>query len=694
ITFGGFHFRWSFVDEWPQLLDVLRQIVESCHRYGIKVIEHHSAILTHNPQGEEEWAWTMRVRHKQGVDLTRHPGFMRGLREGDLLYKGVWLSQMRQIDPRTGQFARTNYRGWALCFNNPLWRKLYFEHLEEIYATGVDGIMTDDIQFWPVGFGCGCPHCRRAFTEATGYEMPPNGLDDPEFYGNMDNPAYRAWIIWRTQSTAEHHQRVTEHFRRLGYELCRPFYSSSDTTTWAVQGLGGMVENVAHLMSTVFTEVCSFDAQAHAWPWEGAEAQHRNALARRHGIPSMCLFYPHNKEENLFCWALTKSWGQRYWGCNSQLSFQEETEMLKPTFTFEAAHPEIYERPESLAEVGVLFSAQTRNTYKGMDDQFYVREWCGWCETLMRANIPYDVITDPDLAERRYLERLRLLILPNAAHLSSKQLAALEAFVRAGGKAILTHETGCYDEMGTRRADYPLAKLIGAALEGTSEQASVWRPLPGAPIPSSKLHSSAPVALFRPLDAQPWAILEGTDYAAVFVHPYGQGQVLTFAGKPGLMSWIGKPAILSPDPQVPPTGHLVNYDRNEAVVELMLACVRYLLGSRPLLLVKGAPDGLLVSLYRQRGNALAIHLVNAAGTLADNHREIPVPAPLSFPKLETLPGGAPAIELRIRFPGERAALFSPERKERLELPVRREKDYTVISLPAEGIHCYSVIHLR
>ena len=694
ITFGGFHFRWSFVDEWPQLLEVLRRIVESCHRYGIKVVEHHSAILTHNPQGEKEWEWTFNVRRDGGVDPKRHPGFMRGLREGDLQYKGVWLSQMRQIDPRTGQFSRTNYRGWALCFNNPLWRKLYFEHLEEIYACGVDGIMTDDVQFWPIGYGCGCPYCRGEFHEATGYEMPPTGMDDPDFYGNMANPAYRAWILWRTESTAAHHRRVTKHFRELGLELCRPFYSSSDTTTRAIQGLGGMVENVAELMSTIFTEVCSVEAQGHCWPREGAEAKHRSALSYRYGVPPMCLFYPHNSQENLLCWALTKSWGQRYWGCNSRLTLQEEAKMLKPAFSFEAAHPEIYQRPEPVSEVGVLFSAQTRNTYKGMDDRHYVREWCGWCETLMRANVPFDVIIDPDLAERRYFDRFKVLILPNAAHLSDDQITALTAFIEGGGKVIITHETGRYDQTGALRPRHPLSEIIGADCEGVRDQSSIWEPIHGAPVPlSERVESKEPVVLLRPhSDAHVWVELADTEYAAVTYHNYGEGAVLTFAGKPGLMTWIDNPTQHRPDPNHPVESHSVNYDRNEPMAAFMVKCVNYLLGENRLLVTEGVPDGILLGVFRHQDRTV-IHLVNVAGTLANNHKTIPNPAPLHFPNPATLSGGSPVMTIKLRCPGEKAVLVSPEFEGERKISLRREGNYGIVQVPSELLRCYSVVSI-
>lgn len=697
ITFGGFHFRWSFVDEWPMLLEMLKKIVESCHNYGIKVIEHHSAILTHNPQGEKEWEWTKFVRGNISsgkVELERHPGFMKGIKNGDLQYKGIWLSQMRQIDPRTGQFSRTNYRGWALCFNNPLYQKLYFEHLEKIYACGVDGIMTDDIQFWPVGYGCGCPYCREKFTSNTKYEMPPNGLDDKNFYGNMNNPAYRAWVLWRTKSTAEHHRRVTSHFRKLGLELCRPLYSSSDTSTWAIQGLGGGVENNLDICSTIFTEVCSVEAQGHCWVRVGAEAKHRSALSYRQGVPPMCLFYPHNKQENLLDWALTKSWGQNYWGTRNELSLKEETEMMQPVFSFENAHPEIYEKPEPISEVGILFSSRTRTLYKGMNDRYYVQEWAGWCEALMRANIPFDTIIDPDLEEKRYFERLKLIILPNTALLGEAQIQAVEEFVKEGGKLILTHESGLYNEEGSPYKEYPFSDIIGADYIKTKTVSLNWELIQIAPefVPKAINGKEAVVLLKEREDAKVWMRFKGTNSPALIYHRYGKGEVITFAGKPGTINYIASPSIYRPDPENPNLvdHYIVNYDRDEDLANLMIGCVKNLLGGNPLLITEGVPDGILVSAFKVK-KGIAVHLVNVAGTLSDNHKEIPVASPLNFPNPASLAGGSSTMRIKIRCKEKNAVLLSPEFKKEDVLNCEREGEYIVIKVPSQKVHCYSAV---
>ncbi len=64
---------------------------------------------------------------------------------------------------------------------------------------------------------------------------------------------------------------------------------------------------------------------------------------------------------------------------------------------------------------------------------------------------------------------------------------------------------------------------------------------------------------------------------------------------------------------------------------------------------------------------MMIHLVNAAGILADSGKTGSLPAPLKFPRLDKLPGGRPAINITVRHPGVRAELLSPEFTGRREL---------------------------
>jgi len=72
-----------------------------------------------------------------------------------------------------------------------------------------------------------------------------------------------------------------------------------------------------------------------------------------------------------------------------------------------------------------------------------------------------------------------------------------------------------------------------------------------------------------------------------------------------------------------------------------------MLGENRLLVTEGVPDGILLGVFRHQDRTV-IHLVNVAGTLANNHKTIPNPAPLRFPNPATLSGGSPVMTIKLR----------------------------------------------
>ncbi|MDD5678724.1 MAG: beta-galactosidase trimerization domain-containing protein [Kiritimatiellae bacterium] len=700
ITFGGFHFRWNFVDEWPGMLRMLKRLCASCHSCGIKVVEHHSAVGCFHPMGEKERRNILSYMRKNRVDPDKHPGFLKILNDGDKEYKGVKYSSMRQIDPRTGQFARSGYSSYPFCHNNPDWQRLYFEHLKDIYACGVDGIMTDDVGFWLRDYACGCIHCREKFKQDTGHEMPPSGIDGENFYGNPENPVNRVWVLWRIECHREHQQRVFDHFRGLGLELARPMYSSSNTNHFGPRGTGMALDNLDGLYSTIFTEVNESDVQAHCWLRIGAESSQRSALARRNGVPPMCLFYPHNVEENLFCWAMTKTWGQNYWGTNWGMKLKKETAMLARTFSFEKKNPRLYEPLESIAEVGVLFSAKTvwlhndtdaNPDYIRMSDPASTDCWAGWCEALMLANIPFDTFGDNDLEERRYFNKFRLIIVPNAVCLSDKAIASLKEFARQGGKLIITHQSGLKDETGAWRKKYPFADLIGAEYRGILQKSPPWIATKQSKPAVAKCNCpQAPAAVFSlHEDVEKLMVLAGGKGPALFRRQYGKGEVIVFAGKPGRLVCVNRHKRFEKDGK---RFAKIDFRMNSQVKSLMKATVTSLLPDLSFE-TEDVPEGFITGVFAG-GNHAVIHVTNVAGTLADTGKTVSIPAPLRFPRADTLPGGGRTMLLKIRGDGQRAVLRSPEFSGEKELVVRKEDEYTVIELPAKSVKCYSVIEIK
>lgn len=704
ITFGGFHFRWNFIEEWPLLLKTLKKICSSCHRHGIRVVEHHSAILQSFPVGDAEWAslgndFNNGVAGAAPVQINRHPSVLRMLETGDAEFGGVKLSALRQIDPRTGNFARTAYRGWALCYNNPDWQRLYFGHLAEIYTCGIDGIMTDDIQFWPSGYGCGCLHCRRLFEAETGCRLPPNGRDNSDFYGNFENAGYRRWLVWRIGQQRKYQERLFAHFRLNGLELARPLYSSSDTNSYRPVGVGSSLAEMDGLFSTIFTEVNADDVQAHCWLRIGVESSQRSALARRNAVPAMCLFYPNNQAENEFCWGLTKLCGQNYWGTNPALRLKAEARMLAPAFQFEKKHPELYSRPESVAEIGVVYSARTVWLHRDADaapDPILMSDpastdcWAGWCEMLLLQGIPFDTLLEREMDENDSWMRYRVVVLPNVVCLARRTTDALLNYVHNGGRLIVTHQTGMKDETGRWKTKHPLEGLLRVRYVGVWKNAPDWMPVAGRHDLKTCRVPGVPCMNWRAQSGLDVWMRTGQSSVAVGRVQYGRGEVIMFAGKPGRIVCVNRHRRYMRGGQRYAS---IDYRMNAAVLRVMRLAVNEL-NPEPILRVSAYSACRVVSGLYRHGERIVLHVMNIAGVMADSGKEVPVPAPLSFPRLDRLRGGLGEFVFAVRTLKTCACLYAPSLRDAVALKVSRSDAYLEIHVPLRVIGCYQVIEIK
>ncbi len=162
------------------------------------------------------------------------------------------------------------------------------------------------------------------------------------------------------------------------------------------------------------------------------------------------------------------------------------------------------------------------------------------------------------LLEPSQIDQYRTLILPNIAALSEAQCRQLEGFVERGGGLVATFETSLYDEWGTRRKDFGLAKLFGAAFEGAVDQRMqnsyltleknadgsyhpLLKGLEGVPRIINgvrRVHAKATGPMKPPLTLIPsypdlpmedvWARVPKTDIPMAFCRDFGKGRVVYF----------------------------------------------------------------------------------------------------------------------------------------------------------------------
>ena len=662
ITFSCTHFRWSFRRNWDQLTGVLAEIVRACHEHGIAVTEHHSSHLTFNPLDEEGEKFMDRVLSVRKSSRDSWP-YIREDCEAEPLIGGVPLSSFRQIDGRTGEWARSSYQGWCMCFNNPDYRRAYFRYLETLYDTGIDGIMTDDVQYFGLDpetnrwHACACGHCRRIFRERNGYELPPPGKEWNDWHSDYDEPGYLAWLKFRLDSTRDFHRAVKEHYEGLGLRPLRPNYCSSvlnrNPSAYTLETLPDL--------DWVFQENCFSSIIRYSWPDWAVEAAHRFAVGRRRNIPAMSMFYPDRPDSMNFSWALAMSWGHLYLATPEGASLNEEEKALRD---FEKKHDRLLHRARKTASIAFYDSRANRQLYRHAESRS-LRGLRAWMQACFRDNISFDLLKPEELESATGYD---VLVLNETAIMSDKEFETVRSFAENGGKVVWTGKTGILTPEGTKRPADFLHTLWG--------RRDVIVPVDGE-------------------DPLKWEI--------------GEGVLITVAGDFGLGPL--EPVVRADRWQASevrvPYQPLTGEEReNRGAITAFLKGFVTAAGrsdkserSWSTLKVSEAPDGLVITLFETGdGSTLVVHLVNTCGALDTapgslvGHSD---PAPLP-----TLAGFAP-FNIEITFPARMrtsqvhsAYLHAPTLEKSAELTWTEDGGSLSVKVDPGLIEFYGLIEIR
>ncbi|MFA7672931.1 MAG: hypothetical protein WCY62_03655, partial [Clostridia bacterium] len=462
IGFSCTHFRWSFYRYWDQINACIGKIVKACKKYGIMYIEHHSSHLTFNPLIEEDYTFMNSMMEKRGSSVSDWPHMTEDA-TNDFSVNGKMISTFRQISGRSGKWGITNYRGYGMCFNNPDYRKAYTDYLASLYALGIDGIMTDDIQYfgndrmgWKAFNACTCEHCRRLFREKTGYEIPqPDKWED--FYWNFKDPVFVAWKRFKDESTLDFVYYIKAHYEKLGYKPYRPNYISAiiDTNKTACP-----FEKCSDIWDCVFQENGTGCVIKESYLSFALEALHRYNMARKNKVPSMSMFYPCTQDAVYFTWALSKSWGQLYSNCSGEGATVEIDE--KTVRAFETKHISSYTAPVKITDLAFLFSFDTRDYSDGCET--HQADFSRWLEASYLSGIATDMMFEN--AGYKEFEKHKRIVCAHTVMLSDTVLKKLKKYVKLGGHLITIGDFAKYKPDGSLRKKVPFGQISEVLGEG------------------------------------------------------------------------------------------------------------------------------------------------------------------------------------------------------------------------------------
>lgn len=447
----GFHFRWDFIYNFDLVHKVLKFAVDEYHKYGIKVIDHHSAVLTYRPRSWQERQDNFVMDHHH-VPMTPDPAII-----GDLHYAGKRLNDLRQlrVDDNTPVYI-PNYHSEVFCVNNPDFRYAYNAYIHRLFTeTGINGLMCDDVCHYGRWTSCGCEHCRRKFRMITGKTLPP--ATDFNFWGNYSNPDFRAWVNIHLTDGRDFLQMVKENIPADA--LLTSCCSSSTPRPNDCYGLDLSVWNPA--LNTIMLEMGGDTSDAEIIPFRAPDILLNCSIAERRNLPCLGLGYSFFPDEGFSAWSLNKFFNSDMWisshktrcglTTQEQNALPDEPEIVHEAYNFDAAHPELAEL-DDISQIAVYFSSASRN-FNGKSAQDYSTGVRAVIGALFGSNATFNVthILPEDAS------KIKCLILSDADCISESERKALDNFTADGGKLIVTGLLGGRDETG---ADHPAGSYL------------------------------------------------------------------------------------------------------------------------------------------------------------------------------------------------------------------------------------------
>ena len=455
ITFSCTHFRWSYKPWWKEINQCLAKIVKAAHKYGMKVIEHHSSCLTYFPDDDcngRHKSWLEKYMQTHGSSFDYWPGLVE-YNLDETKEEATW----EQVDAVDGSKISTWYHGHIKCPNNPHYVAAYLKYLESVYATGVDGIMTDDMQFADQNIyledgsrigkvrSCGCKYCREKFKAKYGYELPsPDKWD--EWYGSRDDRTFLDYMRFRQESTLDFHRAVKRHYDGLGLKMLRPNYNSTSFQS----NERGTWPGIFPQLDWFFQECQNAHIISTAWPHNLFQQKLIAMYARRRGIPDMMLFYAVSNDALMFTFGEARLAGAIYTNTpESGMGTLDETAIR----AFEKRHAPLLFHGNAMAQVAFLDSEENR---------FYSAGYCEtrlpfWVEAALFARIPTVIVGIEELERWN----VPVLVVNEVRLLTAEQVARLKAYAENGGTLVLTGICGEQDAPASFRSREEVNALWG-----------------------------------------------------------------------------------------------------------------------------------------------------------------------------------------------------------------------------------------
>ena len=347
------------------------------------------------------------------------------------------------------------YASEGFCHRNPEFKEAYQEYAKMLVRdTGIDGLMADDAMYYMHFNACGCEHCRKELQRRAGIDLP--AIEDQNFWGNFDNPAWKHWVDLRFDATKEFHADL----RKV---LPEEFVLCSCGASSATSGALGSASDARKFLggcNYVNQELCgNTPAYKHdpvtvnqTIAHKVINASHHQAAADEKGARCYGTGYGFTEPSANIIWAVNRfldadchfSTLKPRLGLSDAIlnTLPEEYDVVGRAYTFEKEHPQLFDG-KMFGQLAVYFSYETRNhTCFGYGSTGYTKDFQDTLKTLFHAGISAHTVFQFPKTPEEY----PVVVLSSVLSMTEEEKKAMESYLAAGGKLIVTGPTameGC-----------------------------------------------------------------------------------------------------------------------------------------------------------------------------------------------------------------------------------------------------------
>ena len=364
-----------------------------------------------------------------------------------------------------------------VCFNNPGYREYILGLIAEVTGSyGIQAVMIDELDFngrYGGGQMCYCDHCRRLFGEAFAHELPRTA--------DWDDPRWQHFVRWRFDSLTAFIRDVKQTIVEIRPDVLLTIVSySGKYLPWTrLQPVESFCKYVDYFSLDVSGDVhlSAYSRFFRAFSTAKAEIISQITPALGHALKEPTLparSHARNMNEAMTVVANNLSWNMDI--CYMPLPEDRALDAIglrqyaRLADEVRTREPWLVGKQDSLAEVALFYSEDSKVFYGRDNVPLYANEFMGYYKALLEDQVLFDIVGAAHLTPE-CLGRYRVVVMPNAACLSDAHLSALRRFVADGGSLVASYKTSLFDELGNRRSDFGLADVLGVSFREDGPEA-------------------------------------------------------------------------------------------------------------------------------------------------------------------------------------------------------------------------------